>query len=74
MTRITATIDDMRWPKIQLVIVREGEQGEKVATREEILYDQAYSKFENALHNHLRVAVQQIINRRTPRGATAPTM
>lgn len=63
-TRVTFTIDDDLWPKLKIVGERMTDRGDRIAFIERAQYDLAYSQFENLVHNQLRPAVQQIIERR----------
>lgn len=64
ITRITLTIDDQTWPKLHIAGDRVGHTGTRTAFEQKVLYDQAYLQFENLMHNQLRPAVQEIIDRR----------
>ena len=64
ITRITLTIDDQQWPKLHLAGERVGHTGDRTAFDQKVQYDLAYSQFENLLHNQLRPAVSEIIERR----------
>ena len=64
MVRIEAVIDDRQWPKLSIVITRTNLDGTRAASQRSFLYDGAYSQFENDLHNQLRPAVDQLIQRR----------
>lgn len=63
-TKVSFTVDDAQWPKLQIVGELETERGQRIAFVQKVLYDQAYLQFENLLHNQLRQAVQLLIERR----------
>lgn len=64
MTRITLTIDDSLWPKLHIAGERVGAQGQRTAFDQKVQYDLSYTQFENLVHNQLRPAVQELIDRR----------
>jgi len=64
LTRVTLTIDDQSWPKLHLSGERADTQGGRTVVDQKVQYDLAYSQFENALHNLLRPAVSEIVDRR----------
>ena len=64
LTRVEFTIDDTQWPKLSIAGTRVGTQGGKTVFDQRVQYDLAYSQFENLVHNQLRPAVQEIIERR----------
>lgn len=64
ITRISLSIDDARWPKLHLTGVREGTTGDKNVIDHSVQYDLAYIQFENDLHNMLRPAVSELVERR----------
>jgi hypothetical protein len=67
MVRLEVSIDDTLWPNLRLVVNRTNYDGSKQALTRNVQYDQAYSQFENDLHNHLRPMVDQLIKRRNAR-------
>jgi hypothetical protein len=64
ITRVSFTIDDTRWPKLHLAGDRVGHTGLRTAFSQDVQYDLAYSQFENLIHNQLRPATQELIDRR----------
>jgi hypothetical protein len=63
IVRFEFSIDDTLWPKLSLSGTRFGTTGERTAFSEKQQYDLAYGAFENALHNQLRPAVEEINKR-----------
>jgi hypothetical protein len=63
IVRFEFSIDDTMWPKLSLSGTRITTTGERVAFNEKQQYDLAYGAFENAIHNQLRPAVEEIIRR-----------
>lgn len=61
---LEVTVVDDQWPKLRIACIRRSTTGEPVMTNQAILYDQANVQFENQLSNHIRVMVQDVINRR----------
>lgn len=66
MVKLIITIDDQRWPHLQASFERHNLDGTKSGTVDKSQYDTAYTVFENAVHNHLRVMVDQLNKRRIP--------
>ena len=64
LTRLELTIDDQEWPKLHLAGKRVSTTGTPSAFDHKVQYDLAYNQFENDLHNQLRPAVNEIIERR----------
>jgi len=64
ITRVEFTIDDNHWPKLSITGQRVTTRGERAAFDQKMQYDLAYSQFENLLHNQLRPAIQELIERR----------
>ena len=64
ITRVEFTIDDTQWPKLHITGQRVSTTGAKTAFDKRDQYDLAYSQFENLVHNQLRPAVQELIERR----------
>src|SRR6266705_2999871 len=60
---LEVTVVDDQWPKLRIVCQRRSTTGEPVMTNQAVLYDQAAVQFENQLINHLRVMVQDVVNR-----------
>ena len=63
-TRIELTIDDIDFPKLKISGVRTGTTGDRSVFTLKQQYDLAYGAFENLLHNQLRPAVNEIVDRR----------
>lgn len=63
IVRFEFSIDDTIWPKLQMSGTRITTIGERVVFTEKQQYDLAYGAFENALHNQLRPAVEEIVKR-----------
>lgn len=64
MVRMEVVIDDVKWPKLKMVVTRSDLNGSKTGFVREWQYDGAYSQFENDLHNNLRPMVEQLVSRR----------
>lgn len=64
IVRCEFSIDDTMWPKLKLSGLRVSTTGERVAFDAKQQYDLAYGAFENAIHNQLRPAVEEILKRR----------
>lgn len=67
MVHLELSIDDTQWPKLKLVIQSSDVNGQKSATTQTVMYDQAYSQFENTVHNFLRPIVDSLTKRRLGR-------
>lgn len=63
IVRFEFSVDDTLWPKLQMSGTRITTIGERVAFSEKQQYDLAYGAFENAIHNQLRPAVEEIVKR-----------
>lgn len=63
LTRVEFTIDDTQWPKLHIAGQRTSTRGEKTVFDQKAQYDLAYTQFENAVHNALRPAVTEIVER-----------
>jgi hypothetical protein len=63
IVRFEFSIDDTMWPKLSMSGTRITTRGERIAFNEKQQYDLAYGAFENALHNQLRPAVEEVIKR-----------
>ena len=60
---LEVTVVDDQWPKLRIVCQRRSTTGEPTMTQQAVLYDQANVQFETQLTNHVRVMVQDVINR-----------
>lgn len=67
ITKVSFSIDDNQWPKLHIAIERVTSTGARFISESKQQYDLAYGAFENELHNALRPAVAEIVERRTKR-------
>lgn len=64
MVKLTLSIDDTLWPKLKMQGERVGLQGDRNPFIVKQQYDLAYGAFENALHNQLRLLVDEVLRHR----------
>jgi hypothetical protein len=65
IVRFEFSIDDTMWPKLSMSGTRITTVGDRIVFNEKQQYDLAYGAFENAIHNQLRPAVEEINRRHT---------
>lgn len=67
MAKIELDILDVNWPRLTLVGSVTDANGVPQLINERVPFDQAYSQFENTMHNVLRRAVESTIQKRKGR-------
>lgn len=64
MLKMTVTIDDQKWPRLTMIVVRETTGQGQVARTDHFMYDGAYNVFEGIIHGQLRPLVEDVIKTR----------
>lgn len=75
--QLTFDVIDDCWPKLRVVAVVKLPDGRQLVFEDKVLYDQAYNKFENTLHNALRPLIEAVVKRRLAQNtasAAAPNL
>lgn len=67
MAKLEITITDINWPSLTMSGRATDDNGQVRVIANKVKYDQAYTQFENDLHNVLRPLIETTIQRRTRR-------
>ena len=57
------TVNDVKWPLITVIIIRQSWERGQLMQQSQIQYDLAYGKAEEMAHNHLRPMLEELIKR-----------